>query len=80
MKSSDVAWLWMTRAQLLGRIFVASARRGVEYRYVRGTYRHEIWKCGGMSFAVPRRRELTEGVTRSILQRLESVLGDAWWT
>ena len=43
------------------------------------SYGHEIWGCGDVAFAVPRRRQLSDGVARHISVQLESMLGEEWW-
>jgi len=40
---------------------------------------HEIWGCGDVAFAVPRRRQLSDGVARHISVQLETMLGEEWW-
>lgn len=31
---------------------------------------HEIWECAGLTFPVPRHREIAEGTARTIINRL----------
>lgn len=32
--------------------------------------KHEIWECEGLTFPIPRHREIADGTARVILQRL----------
>jgi hypothetical protein len=69
----------VNRSALLGRLLVVSGRRQISCRILLWGYQHEIWACGGVAFAVPRRRQLSDGVVRHIRLQLESVLGEGWW-
>ena len=31
---------------------------------------HEIWQCAGLTFSIPRHREIAEGTARAIIKRL----------
>lgn len=32
--------------------------------------KHEIWECDGLTFPIPRHREIADGTARIIMQRL----------
>jgi hypothetical protein len=69
----------MTRAELLRLIRVGARRAGVHMELVRQGSAHELWSVGDVVIPIPRHRELTSGVERSIKRDLERVLGSGWW-
>jgi hypothetical protein len=38
--------------------------------------RHEIWECDGLTFPIPRHREIAEGTAQAIMKRLADHLED----
>jgi hypothetical protein len=69
----------VNRSTVLGRLQVVSGRRQIKFRVLRWSYGHEVWTCGAVAFAVPRRRQLSDGVVRHIRLKVEPVLGEGWW-
>ncbi|MEK6190742.1 MAG: hypothetical protein AABM41_00295 [Chloroflexota bacterium] len=69
----------MKRRALIHRIRSAAAERGIRYRLNRQGSQHEIWEVGGLSFAVPRHRDISERTAEAIMRELESIFGEGWW-
>jgi hypothetical protein len=69
----------VTRVELLRLIRRAAKRTGTSVRFVRPGSEHELWMVGDVVVPIPRQRELTVGVARSIERDLERVLGPGWW-
>jgi len=69
----------MKRRALIHRIRVAAADHGISCHLVRQGSRHEIWEVGGLRFAVPRHRDISERTAESIVRELEPILGERWW-
>ena len=65
----------MKQRQLKQQIQQLANRHGVTARLVRQG-KHEIWECAGLTFSIPRHREIAEGTARTILRRLQSHLED----
>jgi len=63
----------MKQRQLEQQIQRLAKRHGVTARLVRQG-KHEIWECAGLTFSIPRHREIAEGTARTILRRLEAHL------
>lgn len=57
----------------------AAKAAGLDVILVRQGGEHEVWRCGGTQFAIPRHRELTPGVVDSIRRKLETAFGKGWW-
>jgi len=65
----------MNQRQLKQQIRQLAKRHGVTARLVRQGS-HEIWECGGLTFSIPRHREIAKGTAHAILRRLEAHLED----
>ena len=65
----------MKQRQLKLQIRQLAKRHGATVRLVRQG-KHEIWECAGLTFSIPRHREIAEGTARTILKRLEAHLKD----
>jgi hypothetical protein len=65
----------MKQRHLKQQIRQLARRHGVQARLVRQG-KHEIWECAGLTFPIPRHREIAEGTARIILRRLESHLSE----
>ncbi|GMQ86703.1 MAG: hypothetical protein BMS9Abin07_2294 [Acidimicrobiia bacterium] len=55
--------------QLRREIRRLAKRHGVTAQLVRQG-KHEIWECGGLTFSIPRHRDIAEGTARAIIKRL----------
>jgi mRNA interferase HicA len=66
------------REKLMGLIVAAARTNCVTFELVRQG-NHEVWRCGGKLFPVPRHREINEHTARGIMRSLEPWLGEGWW-
>jgi hypothetical protein len=69
----------MKRVDLIRRIGVAARDGGHTWTLVRQGSAHEVWALDGRQITIPRHREISEGTARSIVQVLETELGERWW-
>ena len=65
----------MRQRQPKQQIRQLAKRHGVTAHLVRQG-KHEIWECAGLTFSIPRHREIAEGTASTILKRLEAHLED----
>lgn len=63
------------RRELVAQIKELAGRYGASARPVRQG-KHEIWECEGLTFPIPRHREIAEGTARAIMKRLAEHLED----
>ena len=57
------------RKELVAQIKELARRHGASARPVRQG-KHEIWECEGLTFPIPRHREIAEGTARAIMKKL----------
>lgn len=57
----------------------AAKAKGASWSLDRQGARHEIWKCGSTSVAIPRHNEIKPNLALGIFRRLEVELGEDWW-
>lgn len=69
----------MKRADHVREIGDAARSAGIEMALIRQGGEHEVWRCGGVQFSIPRHRELTPGVVANNRSRLAAVFGEGWW-
>ncbi len=65
----------LKRRELVAQIRELASRHNVVAEPVRQG-RHEIWECDGLTFPIPRHREIAEGTARAIMKRLAEHLED----
>lgn len=63
------------RKELVAQIKELASRHNATAGPVRQG-RHEIWECDGLTFPIPRHREIAEGTARAITKRLAEHLED----
>ena len=57
------------RKELVAQIKELALRHGASAQTVRQG-KHEIWECEGLTFPIPRHREIAEGTARAIMKKL----------
>ena len=57
------------KTELMRQIRDLARTHGVTVDLVRQG-KHEIWECDGLTFPIPRHREIADGTARIIMQRL----------
>jgi hypothetical protein len=67
------------RRALIHRIRSEAVERGIRCGLDRQGSQHEIWEVGGLRFAVPRHRDISERTAEAIMRELESIFGESWW-
>lgn len=69
----------MRQRDLLKKISKAAKRAGTDFEFVRHGAAHDIYRCGGQQFSIPRHTEINELTAKGIMSDLEDQLGMGWW-
>lgn len=57
----------------------AASAKGVRFELVREGAKHQLWRCGSATTAIPRHSEIGTGLVVEIRKDLEPALGKDWW-
>jgi hypothetical protein len=69
----------MKRAALIREMRRGAERRGRRFELLRHGAEHDLYRCGGVTIALPRHREIRDRLADALRAMLEPELGDRWW-
>lgn len=69
----------MKTSELIREIGKAAKARGLTFELLREGAAHQLFRCGTVTVAIPRHREVGPKMAFEIRKQLEPVLGERWW-